>query len=56
MYNNNEIDTVIMRGIIPSGASSGTKLHKRNYSEFVYVTEGSGKVLGRLYWKKKNIN
>lgn len=45
MYNNNEIDTVIMCGIIPSGASSGTKLHKRDYSEFVYVAEGSVKVI-----------
>lgn len=45
MYNNNKIDTVIMRGIIPSGASSGTKLHKRDYSEFVYVAEGSVKVI-----------
>jgi transcriptional regulator with XRE-family HTH domain len=45
MYNNTEIDIVIMRGIIPPGASSGAKFHKRDYSEFVYVASGSVKVI-----------
>lgn len=45
MYNNTEIDTVIMRGVVPPGSASGNKLHERDYSEFVYVCEGSMKVI-----------
>jgi len=45
MHSNSEIDAVIMRGIIPPGANSGTSLHKRDYSEFVYVAEGSLKII-----------
>jgi len=44
MHNDTELDTVIMRGIVPPGASSGQQLHKRDYSEFVYVANGSIKV------------
>jgi len=54
MYNNNEINTVIMRGIIPSGGNSGTKLHKRDYSEFVYVEEGSLRIISEE--KEYNLN
>lgn len=45
MYNNIELEVVIMRAIVPSGASSGPKFHKRDYSEFVYVTSGSVKII-----------
>ena len=45
MYNNTELDVVIMRAIVPPGASSGPKLHKRDYREFVYVTSGSMKII-----------
>jgi transcriptional regulator with XRE-family HTH domain len=45
MYNDTGLDAVIMRGIVPPGASSGQQLHKRDYSEFVYVAKGSIKVI-----------
>lgn len=45
MHNDTELDIVIMRGIVPPGASSGQQLHKRDYSEFVYVASGSIKVI-----------
>lgn len=45
MHNNTELDTVILRGIVPPGSSSGSKFHNRDYSEFVYVSKGSLKVI-----------
>jgi len=45
MYNNTELDAVVMRAIVPPGASSGSNLHKRDYSEFVYVSSGSVKII-----------
>ncbi len=45
MYNDTEIDTVIMRGVVPPGSTSGARLHERDYNEFVYVCEGSMKVI-----------
>ena len=45
MHNDIKLDTAIMRGIVPHGASSGPQLHKRDYSEFVYVANGSIKVI-----------
>jgi len=48
MHNNTEMDTVMMRATVPPGASSGLKFHKRDYSEFVYVSSGSVKVISEL--------
>jgi len=45
MYSNNDIDAVVMRAIVPPGSSSGSNLQKRDYSEFVYVSSGSVKII-----------
>jgi transcriptional regulator with XRE-family HTH domain len=45
MYNDAELDIVIMRGIVPNGSSSGTELHRRDYGEFIYVCNGSVKII-----------
>jgi transcriptional regulator with XRE-family HTH domain len=45
MYNDAELDIVIMRGIVPNGSSSGTELHRREYGEFIYVCNGSVKII-----------
>jgi len=41
MYSYPELDTVIMRAVVPPGSSSSAKLNIRDYSEFVYVCSGS---------------
>lgn len=45
LHNYIDFDTIILRGIIPPGSSSGSKLHERDYSEFVYVCGGTLKVV-----------
>jgi len=47
MHNYNELDTVIIRGVVPSGSASGSKLHERDYNEFVYVCNGSISVISQ---------
>jgi transcriptional regulator with XRE-family HTH domain len=45
MYNDTELDAVVMRAIVPPGSSSGSNLQKRDYNEFVYVSSGSVKII-----------
>jgi transcriptional regulator with XRE-family HTH domain len=45
LYNNMELNVLIMRGVVPTGAESGNKLHKRDYSEFLYICSGSVRVV-----------
>jgi len=45
LYNNMELNLVMMRGIVPNGAESSNKLSKRDYSEFLYIYNGSVRVI-----------